>query len=246
MNTITRTAQTLRLLGNQPCRFTDIARELELTKSTAHRLLTSLEKAELIKKNPVSGLYHLGPLIFQLSTSPIDEHQFLIVSAHEEMQRLRDLSGETVNLQVSMGTDRICLEEAQSEESIKYVSGKGAMYPIFVGSAGKMLMAGFSDPQIEMLMRKFDFYDDAPNAIKDPDALLDAIKEARKLGHSISFGERVPGSASVAVPVNNYICPAVINVLGPVDRFTEGSISNILPTMKECAAKISEGLIRMK
>lgn len=246
MNTITRTAEALRLLGNKPSRFTDIVRELELTKSTTHRLLTSLEKAELIKKNPVTGLYHLGPLIYELSASPVDEHQFLIVTAHEEMERLRDLSQETVNLQVSMGTDRICLEEIQSLQSIKYVSGKGSVYPIFVGSAGKMLMAGFDDSQIELLMRKFNYFEDAPNAIKDPVELLDAIKLAQKLGHSLSFGERVPGSASVAVPVNNYVCPAVINILGPVDRFTEGSISKILPTMKESAVRISEGLIRMK
>lgn len=246
MNTISRTAETLKLLGKSPCRFTDIAKNLGLTKGTAHRLLASLESAELIKKNPISGLYHLGPLIYQLSTSPIDEHQFLIVSAHEEMQKLRDLSGETVNLQVSMGTDRICLEEAESTEAIKYVSGKGSIYPIFVGSAGKMLLAGFPDAQIDKLMQKFNYIEEAPNAIKSPEELLEAVKLARQDGHSLSFGERVPGSGSVAVPINNYICPAIINILGPIDRFSEDSISKILPAMKESAARISKQLGKMK
>lgn len=245
MNTIIRTAEILRLLGRRPARFTDIAKELELTKGTAHRLLTSLEKAELIKKNPITGLYHVGSLILQLSKNPSNEHQFLILCAHDELVKLRDLSLETVNLQVAIGSERICLEEMQSHEFIKYVSGKGSIYSIFVGSAGKMLMAEHGDSQIELLMRKFNYSEDAPNPIKEPDELLSAIKQARVSGYSISYGERVPGSASIAVPIKNYFCPAVINILGPANRFTEKSIQSILPAMQESAAKISEQLNRM-
>ena len=240
MNTIKRTTKVLILLAENPRRFTDIAKELELTKSTAHRLLIALKQAELIKKNPLSGLYHLGPLISQLAANPISEHQFLIVCSIEEMRRLRDLSGETVTLQVSLGTERICLEEIQSRESIKYVSGKGSIYPIFVGSAGKMLLSMLDNDQINILMRKF-YYDPlAPNPVKNPEDLWKGIELARRMGHSTSFGERISGSASVAVPIADYICPAILNILGPADRFTKDSISEILEEMKRSAVRISK------
>ncbi|MDM8555715.1 IclR family transcriptional regulator [Desulfococcaceae bacterium HSG7] len=245
MNSITRTATILKLLAEHPRRFTDIVKDIQLTKSTVHRLLVALDQAELIKKNPLSGCYHIGPLISQLAANPINEHQFLIVCSIEEMRKLRDLSRETVTLQISMGTERICLEEIQSMESIKYVSGKGSIYPIFVGSAGKMLLSMFGDDQIDILMRKFNFDPSAPNPIKTSEELWKEIELARNLGHSTSFGERVAGSASVAVPITDYICPAILNVLGPIDRFTKDSISGIIEEMKDSAARISRELSRL-
>jgi IclR family KDG regulon transcriptional repressor len=242
MKSIKRTAEVLKLLAEHPRRFTGIARELQLTKSTAHRLLRALEQAELIKKNPLSGRYYLGSLISQLVASPISEHQFLITCSIEEIRKLRDSSGETVNLQISLGTERMCIEEIQSMESIRYVTGKGAIYPIFVGSAGKMLLSMMNNDQIDILMRKFYYVPSAPNPIKNTEDLWKEIELARKLGHSTSFGERISGSASVAVPITDYICPVVLNIMGPADRFTEGSISDILEEMKYSAARISEDL----
>ena len=243
MNTIKRTGETLKLLAEKPLRFTDIAKKLDLTKSTAHRLLRVLEETELIRKNPLSGRFYLGPLISQLAASPLSEHQFLITCSVEEIRRLRDLSGETVNLQLPLGgTERICLEEIQSREFIKYVSGKGAIYPIFAGSAGKMLLSMMEDDEINMLMKRFYYVPSAPNPIKDPGDLLKEIELARELGHSISFGERVAGSASVAVPIAGYVCPAIINILGPAERFTKESIAGVLPEMKSSAKRISKEL----
>jgi DNA-binding IclR family transcriptional regulator len=177
-----------------------------------------------------------------LAASPINEHQFLIACSIEEIRKLRDLSGETVNLQISMGTERMCLEEIQSMEHIHYVSGKGAVYPIFVGSAGKMLLSMMNNDQIEILMKKFYYVPSAPNPIKNTEDLWKEIELARKLGHSTSFGERVAGSASVSVPINGYICPAILTILGPADRFTKSSISDILEEMKSSAARISKEL----
>ena len=246
MNTIKRTVKVLRLLAEKPLRFTDITRELELTKSTAHRLLVALEQGELIKKNPLTGCFHLGPIISQLAANPINEHQFLIVCSTDELCRLRDLSRETVTLQIPLGTERICLEEIQSRELIKYVSGKGAVYSIFVGSAGKLLLAMHDDAQLQTLMKSFPYESNAAKPITDPRDLLAAIKLARENGYSTSFGERITGSASVAVPINGYICPAIINILGPAERFTNDSILTILNEMKNSANKISEKLNRSR
>lgn len=244
MNSVERTAEILKLLVDEPRRFTDLAQALDLSKGTAHRLVKALERTELIKKNPVSGRYHLGPLMLRVAASPMAEHQLLITSALEEMRMLRDLSGETVTLQIAWGTERMCLEEVQSTESIKYVSGKGAVYPIYAGSAGKMLLAMMPDRQIEMLMRKFYYVPSAPNPIQNTADLWKEIRIARELGHSTSFGERVAGSASIAVPISEYICPAVLNIMGPVDRFTPNSIASVEEKMKAGAVRISRELSR--
>ena len=244
MNSVERTAEVLKLLAEEPRRFTDLARSLNLTKGTAHRLVKALEHSELIKKNPLSGRYHLGPLLFRFAASPMAEHQFLITCALDEMRVLRDASGETVTLQIAWGTERMCLEEVQSTESIKYVSGKGAVYPIYAGSAGKMLLSMMPNAQIDVLMRKFYYVPSAPNPIQNREDLWKEIHRAREWKHSTSFGERVSGSASVAVPINDYFCPAVLNIMGPVDRFSTNSIASVVEKMKESALRISRELCR--
>jgi DNA-binding IclR family transcriptional regulator len=94
-------------------------------------------------------------------------------------------------------------------------------------------------------MARFYYVPSAPHPIKNTKDLWKEIELARKLGHSISFGERVAGSASVAVPITGYICPAILNILGPADRFTKDSISTILEVMKSSAARISKDLNRL-
>ena len=96
------------------------------------------------------------------------------------------------------------------------------------------------DDEINILMKRFYYVPSAPNPIKDPGDLLKEIELATEMGHSISFGERVAGSASVAVPIAGYVCPAILNILGPAERFAKDSISGVLPEMKSSAGPISQ------
>jgi DNA-binding IclR family transcriptional regulator len=102
-----------------------------------------------------------------------------------------------------------------------------------------------TDDQIGILFKRFYYVPSAPNPIKNTKDLWQEIELARKLGHSTSFGERVAGSASVAVPVAGYICPAILNILGPAVRFTNDKICDILAQMKSSAARISKELNRL-
>ena len=154
MISIKRTAKVLKLLADHPRRFTDLTRELQITKSTSHRLLKALEEVGMIRKDANSRRYQLGPLISHLITYPVHEHDLLINCSIQEMKRLRDLSGETVTLQIAIGSERMCLEEIQSKEAIKFVSGKGVIYPIYPGSVGKVLFSMMPNEKIKFVMKE--------------------------------------------------------------------------------------------
>ena len=65
--------------------------------------------------------------------------------------------------------------------------------------------------------------------------------KARDEGYAASFGERAAGSASISVPINNYICPVVLSILGPEDRFSS-KMMELLDELKLSAARISKRL----
>ncbi len=246
VNSITKGVDILRNLSEGIDRISELSKKLHLSKSTAHRLLKTLEVSELVMQDPITRRYFLGPLILNLASRPIISHQNLILSAFEDMRSLRDLSRETVVLHIRIGLERICLEELPSFENIRYTAGKGFVAPIYTGSAGKVLLSELEDNELQILMSNLHLDPIGPNTITDKKALLKEVKKVRKQGYATSFGERVLGSASIAVPIKNYICPVSFGILGPDNRFTlDRMMMDILESMKESSRRISKKLIEV-
>jgi len=239
VNSIIKGANILRILSDGTDRISDLSDRLSLSKGTAHRLLKSLETSGLVMQDPITRRYYLGSLILNLASKPIIANQNLIVSAFEEMKYLRDLCRETVVLHIRIGLERICLEELQSLENIKYTAGKGFVAPIYTGSAGKILLSELEDKELQLLMKNVYLVPIGPSTITDKRRLLEELKKVKKQGYAISFGERIPGSASISVPIRNYICPVALSVLGPDNRFSLNVMMGFLREIKESASRIS-------
>lgn len=243
VNSIIKGAEILKILAEGIGRISDLSNRLQFNKSTVHRLLKSLEMSGLVMQDPISRRYHLGSLILNLASRPIIAHQNLIVCASEEMKYLRELTSETVVLHIRIGLERICLEELQSLENIKYTAGKGFVAPIYVGSAGKVLLSEVGDNELELLLENIHFISVGPKTITGKNFLLKEVKKVKKQGYATSFGERVAGSASISVPIKNYICPVALSVLGPDNRFSLDVMMEALKDIKNSADRISRKLI---
>jgi DNA-binding IclR family transcriptional regulator len=228
VNCIIKAVDILRNLSEGVDRISDITERLHLSKSTAHRLLKTLEMSELVTRDPIARRYFLGPLIFKIASKPLMAHKNLIVCSFEEMKYLRDLSRETVVLHIQVGLERICLEEIQSLENLKYTAGKGSVAPIYTGSAGKVLLSELRDDELQFLLKNLRLVPIGPNTITGKKVLLNELEKVRKKGYATSFGERILGSASIAVPIKNYICPVSLGILGPSNRFLLKKMMDIL------------------
>jgi DNA-binding IclR family transcriptional regulator len=242
VNSITKGADILKILSDGTDRISDLSDRLSLSKGTAHRLLKSLETSGLVMQDPVTRRYYLGSLILNLASKPIIAHQNLIISAFGEMKYLRDLCRETVVLHIRIGLERICLEELQSLQNIKYTAGKGFVAPIYTGSAGKILLSELEDNELQLLMKNLRPVPMGPSTITDKRKLSEELEKAKRQGYATSFGERIPGSASISVPIKNYVCPVALSVLGPDNRFSLDVMMNFLGEMKGSASKISKRL----
>ena len=243
-NSIARAADVLEGLYEGINRTTDIADRLNISNSTAHRLLKALERSGFAMRDPVSRRYYLGNLITTLASSPTIAHQNLIVCAFDDMKYLWKVSGETVLLHLRIGVQRICLEELQSQHNIKYIAGKGNVVPIYVGSAGKVLLSELDEKELKLLLKNMTLEPVTAVTITDKEVLVKELEKVRKEGYAVSFGERVPGSASISVPIRNYVCPIALSIIGPDYRLGPG-IPDVLEEMKRSAVRISEKLLKV-
>jgi len=239
VNSVHRAAEILTMLSLGKNRITDIYNELGLSKSTAHRLLKALEECGLVFQDPISHKYFLGPLIIKLSSDPLLSHQNLILCAHDEMRTLRDVSGETVALFLPVGINRLCLEEIDSNQSIKYVVEKGSVSPIYAGSAGRVILSELSKASLTRLLKNITFSKLAPNTITDPKILLKALDVIRKKGYAVSHSETSDGALSISAPVRGYHYPVAIGIIGPKYRFHH-KLDSLVETIKKCAKQISD------
>ena len=113
---------------------------------------------------------------------------------------------------------------------------------MYAGSAGKILLAELNDGELDLLLRNIRYAKIGPNTITDQEFLMEEIGKARGQGYAVSFSERVPGSASVSVPVKGYACPVALSVLGPESRFRTTVMMDHLEEIKRSSARISEKL----
>ncbi|MFC0215581.1 IclR family transcriptional regulator [Paenibacillus chartarius] len=213
---------------------TEIAGKVGLHKSTVHRLLASLEGKGFILRDVSTEKYRLGFRLWELSAnlSQTDDPGLLLLP---EMERLRDLIGETVSLYVRDGKERVRIQAVQSNQAIRRVAPVGVRMPLYVGASSKVLVA-FGEPAVvsDMLLDP-----DWPASL-DRDLFVQQLQETKRLGYATSVEEREPGAAAVSAPIVNRAgrLIAALAVSGPSNRLT-------LETMQEQAPLIMEAAKRM-
>lgn len=241
ISSIVRATKILRCLSNDIGKITEIANQLQLSKGSVHGILETLKKVGFAGQDPSTRQYCIGPLFHELTADPILSHKILILCSFSEMMRLRDLSQETVALMVPNGAERVILEEIPSPQAIKFAGGRKKSAQIYTG-AGKVLLAQFEDKVLDAFFNSLDLLPVTKNTITDKDLLLQEVRKIRQQGYGTSFGERLPGCATLSVPIPDYHCPALLSIVGPEERFTTEKMRTILPDLKHSAIIISKSL----
>jgi DNA-binding IclR family transcriptional regulator len=93
---VSRVVTLLNLLGDRPADFltlSEIARELDLNKATAHGILTALTDAGYIVRHPEDKGYSLGPGIVRVGRAAYRRGYEVAVLARHEMESLADAVG---------------------------------------------------------------------------------------------------------------------------------------------------------
>lgn len=221
---------------------TEIASACGTPKSTVHRLLQDLASQRLV--TDAEGRYALGPGCFRLLEALNASTISFGFETRAAMQKLRDLTGETAVIHVRMGHTRVVVEEAASHEAVKYVAGVGAMSPVHVGAAGRVLLAFLPDGEREEVVRSLPLHEEVHGRHIDAEELLAQLKEVKELGYAESFGERIAGGAAISVPLmaGDGRVAASVSVLGPHVRLPQERLLALEPIVREAAEQLRAAL----
>ncbi|REE90539.1 IclR family transcriptional regulator [Paenibacillus taihuensis] len=213
---------------------TELAENVGLHKSTVHRMLSTLEERGFVTRDPASERYRLGLRIWELSANMSGADDPAVIGL-PEMERLRDMLGETISLYLRDGNERIRIQAVQSVQAIRRVAPIGVRLPLYVGASSKVLIAFEEPAKREELLE-----DPSWPANFDRLQYREQLEEWRSLGYATSVEEREQGAAAVAAPVFSRTgkLVAALSVSGPANRFTQEIMRSQAPAVIEAARRL--------
>lgn len=186
-----------------PSGLSELCEATGLPRATAHRLAVGLESHGLLERDH-HGRWRPGPLLAVLAAHAPDP---LVTAAAEVLPRLRDRTGESVQLYRADGMVRVCIAVAEPPAGLRDTVPLGARISMGAGSGAKVLTA-WADPATQRAVLATAVFTDQ------------TLAEVRRRGWAQSLAEREPGVASVSAPVKDRRggVIAAISVSGPTER----------------------------
>ncbi|HEY3573256.1 MAG TPA: helix-turn-helix domain-containing protein [Arthrobacter sp.] len=160
--TLERAAAILDAVGRSAVSGSELSRRTGLSLSTAHRLALQMADYGFLRRTE-DGTFRLGQRFVRSA---------LENAALPVLHELRDSTGETVQLWVRRGDERVCLLSVDSRHELRATLPPGSRLPLPAGSSGRLLAA-----------------DD------------EVLAELASAGWIESVGSRTPGLGSISAPV---------------------------------------------
>lgn len=125
----------------------EIARRMGWTTSTASRIIGTLLERDFLSKNEDNGKYRLGNMVYYLGAIARGNSD-MRSCALPVMQKINQITNETVHIFVRDGISRVCIEQVNSRQTIRMSCEIGVRDVLWIGNTGRVLMA-FCEKQKE-------------------------------------------------------------------------------------------------
>ncbi|MFC4402749.1 IclR family transcriptional regulator [Gracilibacillus xinjiangensis] len=231
VQSVERTLSILESLAKFPegLSVTQLAKEMDLAKSTTHRLLNTLSTKGYVEKNEHSGHYQLGIQCLVIASSLLNNLDIRKV-AKESLQKLAETSGEVVHLCVCDSNEAVYIDKVESEHTLRMYSQIGRRAYMHCTGVGKALLSGFTEQEVNQLVEEKGLPKFTETTITEQDKLQKELNTIREKGFAIDEQEHESGIRCIAAPVFDHdgMVVAAISIAGPADRVTKERVNGEL------------------
>lgn len=228
---VTRTIEILRVLRDTGGgRITELAKALELPKSSVHRHLKTLEKGGFVIKR--GNNYYLG-LRFLYYGNAARERWDPEGIIRKSVRYVAEETTERAQFMVWEHDTVVYLYRELGERAVQTDTSVGKSMPVHATSGGKAILACLPEAKCSAFLddAKLEAYTD--NTITNEEALLDELQEIRREEIALNREEYIDGLYAVSVPVQIPGGEVIgsIGVSGPTHRLKRQVLENGLPDL---------------
>jgi DNA-binding IclR family transcriptional regulator len=244
VRSVDRAAALLIALGecDAEAGVTELARRLGLHKSTASRLLATLQRRGLVEQDEETGKYRLGLVVMRLAQRA-EQTLDLRAIALPELERLGRAARENVALAVMRDDASLTVAQVDGPTMAAVADWTGRSTPLHCVASGKVFLSALAERDILRLYRH-GLPVATERTITSLEALLEELARVRRRGFATSFGEWQAGTNAVAVPVHDARgrVAAAVSVWGPAFRVPPARVAELARLAQEAASSISARL----
>jgi len=209
--TVHRVALLLRTIastGAKGCRLVDIARQTDLERPTAHRLLKGLVREGLVEQDSVTRRYDLGQLVYELGLVAVRRFDLRRL-CEPALLRIAERTGDTVFLSARSGYEAVCLDRKEGSFPIKTLTVDiGTRRPLGVGAGGVALLTALSDEEVEEILAVNASHLSRYANLKTQDVRT-MVRRAREVGYVFNNRQVTPGAMSIGLPIMDPYGPPI-------------------------------------
>ncbi len=242
INSIIRAVDILELYNHHDTELgiSEMARRLNLYKSTVYRIVSTLEHKGMLEQDPQSGKYRLGLKLYKLGILARNDDELISISS-PHLKRLTEKTGETSNMVVMDGSMSVYIAQYESSRMVRMFTRLGAKVFPHCNGAGKVLLSDMTEDEIEYVIAANGLPRYTQNTITTREKLMNELKLIKSRGYAVDNQEREEGVMCLAAPVKDGSGKviAAISISGPRDRFGKNRVEELIRAVREEAGEIS-------
>ncbi len=244
VNTVRKSIMVLNTLAqNSGLATSELARLLELPKSSVHNILTTLESERLVERNPETGKFHLGVKLISLGHRAQESLDIARI-ARPVLGRLNEETDETVHLTVLDEDEVLYVDCIESTKRLRTYSVIGVRAPLYCTSVGKAILAFQSSEYVNGYLRVRDLQAFTEHTLTDPDRIRSELARVRSDGYAVDNMEHEDHIRCIGAPIRSAAGEvfASISVSGPSQRMAADAVPQIAASVVQAADTISDRL----
>ncbi len=223
----------------------EASRRTGFTQNLVFRILKTLVQLGYATQREDNKSYALTNRLLQLS-GPRTGERSLVFCAHEALRRLRDDTGETVQLVIEAEGKALVLEQFRGTQALQVCGEVGMRVPLYSCAPGKAILAHWGEQALANWFRgegkqlkKF-----TPTTLARREELVLELELIRRSGYAIDRAEGVEGIHCIAAPIfDEYRQPVgAVTVMAPIARMPEGEFLDFAQSCREAAHRIERKL----
>ncbi|WNI21198.1 IclR family transcriptional regulator [Streptomyces sp. ITFR-16] len=221
---------------------TEAAERLSVGRSTAHRVLSTLEGRGFAVRDASGRGYSAGPELVRLGR-PAGFGAAVRTEVGAVLDDAVRRTGETVQSAALIGDQILATDGRESAHPVRVTRDAGGTRPAHATAGGKLLLSRMSEEQVRALYPRERLAAVTPSTLTSRAALLAELTDIRACGYAVARGEAVPGVHAVAVALtgSTWRDRLVLIACAPADRGDDEALARRARELHRSAALLGAG-----
>jgi IclR family KDG regulon transcriptional repressor len=247
-NTIRSVAQALKALDylescGDEAGVTEVGEALGVHKSTASRLLATMESGGYVARNDVTSKYSLGMRVVELAKTKLDQLD-LRTYARPFLEELVRKTEETAHLAIMDQGSIVYIDKVDTPHILIMRSRIGYRISPHCTALGKAILSALPEPRRDAILQEEGLERFTPNTITDPLMFREHLRKVRTQGFAVDDEEHEEGIRCAAAVVRDHTggVAGAISVSGPAVRVSRQRVEEIGISVRDVCHRLSKSL----